>query len=70
MAKNSTTKSANSRVKVKDLPRKRKKLTTGTMKTVKGGLAVDPSDPSGNTVFVEYASGGVSKTTNVKPGSK
>ncbi|MFL5242005.1 MAG: proprotein convertase P-domain-containing protein [Gemmataceae bacterium] len=28
------------------------------------GLAVDPSDPSGNTVFVGGASGGVWKTTN------
>src|SRR5262249_39338014 len=29
-----------------------------------GGLAVDPSDPSGNTVFSAGASGGVWKTTN------
>jgi subtilisin-like proprotein convertase family protein len=29
-----------------------------------GGLAVDPSDPSGNTVYVGGASGGVWKTTN------
>jgi large repetitive protein len=29
-----------------------------------GGLAVDPSDPSGNTVFIGGASGGVWKTTN------
>jgi subtilisin-like proprotein convertase family protein len=29
-----------------------------------GGLAVDPSDPSGNTVFVAGASGGVWKTNN------
>ncbi len=29
-----------------------------------GGLAVDPSDPSGNTVFVAGASGGVWKSTN------
>ncbi len=29
-----------------------------------GGIAVDPSDPSGNTVFVAGASGGVWKTTN------
>jgi subtilisin-like proprotein convertase family protein len=29
-----------------------------------GGLAVDPSDPSGNTVFVGGASGGVWKTTD------
>jgi subtilisin-like proprotein convertase family protein len=29
-----------------------------------GALAVDPSDPSGNTVFVAGASGGVWKTTN------
>src|SRR5262249_25076876 len=28
------------------------------------GLAVDPSDPSGNTVFAGGASGGVWKTTN------
>jgi subtilisin-like proprotein convertase family protein len=29
-----------------------------------GGLALDPSDPSGNTVFVAGASGGIWKTTN------
>jgi subtilisin-like proprotein convertase family protein len=29
-----------------------------------GGLALDPSDPSGNTVYVAGASGGVWKTTN------
>ncbi|MCI0376599.1 MAG: proprotein convertase P-domain-containing protein [Gemmataceae bacterium] len=29
-----------------------------------GGLAIDPSDPSGNTVFAAGASGGVWKTTN------
>jgi subtilisin-like proprotein convertase family protein len=29
-----------------------------------GGIAVDPSDPSGNTVFVAGASGGVWKTTD------
>jgi subtilisin-like proprotein convertase family protein len=29
-----------------------------------GGLAVDPSDPSGNTVFTGGASGGIWKTTN------
>jgi subtilisin-like proprotein convertase family protein len=29
-----------------------------------GGIAVDPSDPSGNTVFIGGASGGVWKTTN------
>jgi subtilisin-like proprotein convertase family protein len=29
-----------------------------------GGLALDPSDPSGNTVFVAGASGGVWKTTD------
>jgi subtilisin-like proprotein convertase family protein len=29
-----------------------------------GGIAVDPSDPSGNTVYVAGASGGVWKTTN------
>lgn len=29
-----------------------------------GGLALDPSDPSGNTVFVAGASGGVWKTNN------
>jgi subtilisin-like proprotein convertase family protein len=29
-----------------------------------GGLAVDPSDPTGNTVYVAGASGGVWKTTN------
>ena len=29
-----------------------------------GGLAMDPSDPSGNTVYVGGASGGIWKTTN------
>jgi subtilisin-like proprotein convertase family protein len=29
-----------------------------------GGLALDPSDPSGNTVYVAGASGGIWKTTN------
>ncbi len=29
-----------------------------------GGLAIDPSDPSGNTVYAAGASGGVWKTTN------
>jgi subtilisin-like proprotein convertase family protein len=29
-----------------------------------GGMAVDPSDPSGNTVYIAGASGGVWKTTN------
>ena len=29
-----------------------------------GGLAVDPSDPTGNTVYVAGASGGIWKTTN------
>src|SRR5207237_847347 len=29
-----------------------------------GGIALDPSDPSGNTVFTAGASGGVWKTTN------
>jgi subtilisin-like proprotein convertase family protein len=29
-----------------------------------GGIAVDPSDPSGNTVFIGGASGGIWKTTN------
>ena len=29
-----------------------------------GGLAIDPSDPSGNTVYVGGASGGIWKTTN------
>ena len=34
-----------------------------------GGLAVDPSDPSGNTVYVGGASGGIWKTTNfLSPG--
>ena len=34
-----------------------------------GGLAVDPSDPSGNTVYVGGASGGIWKTTNfLRPG--
>ena len=30
-----------------------------------GGIAVDPSDPSGNTVYVGGASGGVWKTTEL-----
>src|SRR5581483_7501047 len=29
-----------------------------------GAIAVDPSDPSGNTVFIGGASGGIWKTTN------
>ena len=29
-----------------------------------GGIAVDPSDPSGNTVYVAGASGGIWKTTD------
>ncbi len=29
-----------------------------------GGIAVDPSDPSGNTVYIAGASGGIWKTTN------
>lgn len=29
-----------------------------------GGLALDPSDPSGNTIYVAGASGGIWKTTN------
>jgi hypothetical protein len=29
-----------------------------------GSIAVDPSDPSGNTVYVGAANGGVWKTTN------
>jgi subtilisin-like proprotein convertase family protein len=29
-----------------------------------GGIAVDPSDPSGNTVYIGGASGGIWKTTN------
>jgi subtilisin-like proprotein convertase family protein len=34
-----------------------------------GGLAVDPSDPSGNTVYAGGASGGIWKTTNfLNPG--
>ena len=42
-----------------------------------GGIAVDPSDPSGNTVYVGGASGGVWKTTDflttdppARPGSR
>ncbi len=64
---------AKRRVKVEDTPkqmRKVKKLTKTEAKKVRGGLAVDPSDPSGNTVYVAGASGGVWKTTNVKLGSK
>jgi subtilisin-like proprotein convertase family protein len=39
-------------------------LTTNDHSGRIGGLAVDPSDPSGNTVYVAGASGGVWKTTN------
>ena len=54
--------SSKQRTKVTDLPPKKKKLNKETMKTVKGGVAVDPSDSSGNTVFISGASGGVWKT--------
>lgn len=52
------------RTKVKDLPQKEKKLSKKEAKQVKGGLAVDPSDPSGNTIYISGASGGVWKTKN------
>lgn len=38
--------------------------TTWTRSNRIAGIAVDPSDPSGNTVFVAGASGGLWKTTN------
>lgn len=46
------------------------KLTASEAKKVKGGLAVDPRDSSGNTVYIAGASGGVWKTTDPKPISK
>jgi hypothetical protein len=35
----------------------------GTGSTVRGGAAVDPLDPSGNTIYVSSASGGVWKSS-------
>lgn len=70
MPKESKTKSSNQRLKLQDLGSKTKTLNATEAKKVKGGLAVDPSDPSGNTVYIGGASGGVWKTTNVKPFSK
>ena len=70
MRKKSNTKSANQGLKVQPLQSKTKTLTAKEAKNVKGGLAVDPSDPSGNTVYISGASGGVWKTTNTKPISK
>jgi hypothetical protein len=69
MPKKSKTKGANKRVKVQDLASKTKKLTAEEEKNIEGGLAIDPSDPTGNT-YISSASGGVWKTTNVKPVSK
>lgn len=63
----SRSKSRKKQIKVQTLPATGKKLTKTEAKKVRGGLAIDPSDPSGNTA---YASGGIWKTTNVKPGSK
>jgi hypothetical protein len=40
----------------------------GTESTVRGGAAVDPIDPSGNTIYVSGASGGVWKSS--APGLK
>jgi len=70
MPKKSKTKTANQRLKVKGLGSKTKTLTAKEARNVKGGLAVDPSDPSGNTVYIAGASGGVWKTTNAKTLSK
>jgi len=60
----SKSKSRKKQVKVETLPATGKKLTKTEAKKVRGGLAVDPSDPSGNTIYVSGASGGVWKTTN------
>lgn len=57
-------KSRKRQVKVQTLAATGKKLTKTEAKKVKGGLAVDPSDPSGNTVYISGASGGVWKTRN------
>ncbi len=38
--------------------------TSGARTGRVGGIAIDPSDPTGNTVYVAGASGGVWKTTN------
>lgn len=70
MPKKSKTKSVNQRLKVEGLESKTKTLTPKEAKKVKGGLAVDPNDPSGNTVYIGGASGGVWKTTDVKLKSK
>ena len=60
------------RITVEELPpdEATRDLSAEERKEVKGGLAVDPSDPSGNTVYVSGASGGVWKTTNFNPDSK
>jgi len=70
MPKKSKTKTANHRLKVRSLATKKKTLTAKEARNVKGGLAVDPSDPSGNTVYISGASGGVWKITNAKTLSK
>ncbi len=57
-------KSRKKQVKVQTLPASGKNLTKTEAKKVRGGLAVDPRDPSGNTVYVSGASGGVWKTRN------
>jgi hypothetical protein len=41
MAKSSTPKGAKKRVKVKDLPKKEKKLSPDELKKVKGGLSME-----------------------------
>ena len=46
-----------------DRPRQRHAGNNGYAGQV-SAIAVDPSDPSGNTVYVAGASGGVWKTTN------
>ena len=58
----SRSKTRKKQVKVQTLPATGKKLTTTEAKKVRGGLAVDPRDTSGNTVYVSGASGGVWKT--------
>ena len=60
----SKSKSRKRQVKVQTLPATGKKLTKTEAKKVRGGLAVDPRDSSGNTVYIAGASGGVWKTTN------